>query len=401
METEKVKRVYEGVLQRHLAEDRQMIFISGPRQVGKTTLSGVFSTAAINWDDSDQRRLILAGEKATAEFAGIDQPTESLLVLALDEIHHYKGWKNFLKGLFDSYQSRMRILVTGSARLDVYKKGGDSLMGRYFPYRMHPLSVGELLHVDLKDEEIRAPSLIPEEQWSGLWSFGGFPEPFARRNRGFLGRWQRLRLEQLVRGDIRNSTKIVELDQVDSLARILLERSGEQVVFSSLAGDVRVSEVTVREWISTLNSFYLGFYVRPWSKHVANALKKTPKWYSRDWSYCDDEGKRAETFVACHLLKAVEFWTDCGLGEYNLYYIRDRQKNEVDFLVSRGREPWFLVEVKTGDTHLSPTLKRMQDAIGAKHAFQVVLNLPHEQIDCFTYNAPVVVPAKTFLSQLV
>ena len=123
METEKVKRVYEGVLRRHLAEYRQMVFISGPRQVGKTTLSGVFSTAAINWDDSDQRRLILAGEKATAEFAGIDQPTGRMPVLALDEIHHYKGWKNFLKGLFDSYQSRMRILVTGSARLDVYKKG--------------------------------------------------------------------------------------------------------------------------------------------------------------------------------------------------------------------------------------------------------------------------------------
>ena len=157
----------------------------------------------------------------------------------------------------------------------------------------------------------------------------------------------------------------------------------------------------MREWISTLNSFYLGFYVRPWSKHVANALKKTPKWYSRDWSYCDDEGRRAETFVACHLLKAVELWTDCGLGEYNLYYIRDRQKNEVDFLVSRGREPWFLVEVKASDTHLSPALKRMQDAIGVRHAFQVVLNLPYEQIDCFAYNAPIVVPAKTFLSQLV
>lgn len=396
-----IKRVYENVFSRHLKEDRQMIFISGPRQVGKTTLSEVFATTSVNWDNSDERRIILAGEKATAEFAGVNRPAAALPVLALDEIHHYRDWKNFLKGLFDAYQTKLRIMVTGSARLDVYKKGGDSLTGRYFPYRMHPLSVGELLHTDLAETEIHAPSPIADGQWSALWDFGGFPEPFVRGNGGFLGRWHRLRLEQLVRGDIRNATRISELDQMDALARILLERSGEQIVFSSLANDVRTSEVTVRNWISTLNSFYHGFCVRPWAKHIANALKKTPKWYARDWSYCEDEGKRAETFVACHLLKAVEFWTDCGLGEYGLYYIRDRQKNEVDFLVSRGRDPWFLVEVKRSDTRLSPALGKMQASTGAKHAFQVVLDLPYEQIDCFDYNEPVIVPARTFLSQLL
>ena len=395
-----IPRIYEAVLRRHLAEDRQMAFVSGPRQVGKTTVAKGVATATLNWDDDAHRRVILGNSENLARFAGASELSEGQKVLMLDELHHFPQWKNFLKGFFDTYGDRVRVVVTGSARLDGDKRGGDSLMGRYFPYRLHPLSAGELLHPTLAAEAIRPPAEPKKEDWDDLLRFGGFPEPFARKNPAFLRRWRRLRLEQLFRGDIRDSTRIVELGQVASLAEILTERSGDQIVYSSLAADVRTNEVTVRNWIATLNAFFLGFYVRPWSAHVANSIRKTPKWYARDWSGIEDEGKRNETFIACHLLKAVEFWTDTGLCDCELFYLRDRQKREVDFLVTKDRHPWFLVEAKTRDTTLSPALGFMQKAIGAPHAFQVVMELPYVDANPFERRDPVVVPARTLLSQL-
>jgi len=379
-----------------------MVFISGPRQVGNTTLCEGFQDIYLNWDKREQRSVILKGESAVMEFAGGDRPRAKMPVVTFDELHHFKSWKMFLKGFFDSYWKRVKILVTGSARLNVYKKGGDSLMGRYFPYRMHPLSVGELLHPVMQEEEIRHQSTdLDEDLWLRLRNMGGFPEPFLKGEAFFLRKWRRLRFEQLMRDDIRKDTCIRELDQLESMALILSERSGEQLVYATLGNEVQVNEVTVRNWVSVLNSFFFGFLVKPWSTHVENSIRKTPKWYLRDWSGIADEGKRNETLVACHLLKAVEYWTDLGFGEYDLYYIRDKQKNEVDFLVSKNKRPWFLVEVKTGDVKLSPALKRFQSGAGAKHAFQVVFDLPFEAIDCFSHTEPVVVPAKTFLSQLV
>ena len=396
-----IPRIYETILQRHLANDRQMAFVSGPRQVGKTTLARSVATAYLNWDDDTHRRHILAGAEALARFAGEDRLLPERKVLVLDELHHFPQWKNYLKGFFDTHGERIHVVVTGSARLDVCKNGGDSLMGRYFPYRIHPVSVGEWLHpVPPENRELHPPSAPRGPDWEALFRFGGFPEPLARKDPAFLRRWNRLRMEQLVRGDIRDSTRILELDQVASLAQILCERSGDQVVYSSLAADVRSNEVSVRQWISTLNAFFLGFYVRPWSAHVANSIRKTPKWYARDWSCIEDEGKRSETFVACHLLKAVEFWTDTGLGDYGLFYIRDKLKREVDFLVTKDRRPWFLVEVKSSDTSLSPALARMQKALGAPHAFQVVMDLPYADADPFSRPDPVIVPARTLLSQL-
>ena len=163
---------------------------------------------------------------------------------------------------------------------------------------------------------------------------------------------------------------------------------------------MQVDEVTIRKWLSTLTAFFFGFLVKPWHKQVANAIRKTPKWYLRDWSAIKDVGQRNETMVACHLLKAVELWTDMGMGEYDLFYIRDKQRREADFLVTRDGAPWFLVEVKTSDTQLSPALGIMQTATGAPHAFQVVVDLPFQSVDCLQYTRPVVVPASTFLSQL-
>ena len=192
-----------------------------------------------------------------------------------------------------------------------------------------------------------------------------------------------------------------ELDQLAALARILSLRSGEQLVYKNLGNEVGVDEKTAKKWIKTLKGLYFGFEVRPWFHNVENSIRKTPKWFVRDWALIEDAGKRAETFVACHLLKAVEFWTDLGYGDFSLNYVRNKRKQEVDFLVARDNRPWFLVEVKSGDEHLSATLDAFQRQTGAWHAFQVVLDADYIDRSCFDYTAPTVVPAKTFLSQLV
>ena len=395
-----IMRLYSDVIRRHLENDRQMVFVSGPRQVGKTTVCAGFQSHYLNWDKGSDRDLILKGEDAVADAIGINQAKAKLPILTIDEMHHFKKWKQFLKGFFDTYGKKSRIIITGSARLNVYKRGGDSLMGRYFPYRMHPLSVGELLHPIVIDSETHPPAKLAETNWKNLVEFGGFPEPFSRSDRMFLRKWRQLRFEQLMREDIRKDTSIRELGQIESMARILSERSGEQLVYASLGKEVQVSEITARNWVSTLCSFYFGFLVKPWSTHIENAIRKTPKWFLRDWSGIADVGKRNETIIACHLLKAVEYWTNLGFGACDLYYIRDKQKKEADFLVSKDGKPWFLVESKTSDTKLSPSLAAYQKATGAKHAFQVVFNLPFENVDCFQYTDPTVVPALTFLSQL-
>ncbi len=395
-----IPRLYDDIVRRHLARDRQMLFLSGPRQVGKTTLCEGVSSLYLNWDNAAHRATILRGEESIAAFAGLDRARAEPPVLVLDELHHFDGWKRLLKGFFDVYGKRVRVLVTGSARLDVYKKGGDSLMGRYFPYRMHPLSVGELLHPVPPTEESVLSAPIADAEWDALLRFGGFPEPFARRSRAFSVRWHRLRREQLVRADIRNETGIRDLDLLDALATVLAHRSGEQLVYAPLGKELQLNEVTVRQWVSVLSNFFYGFLVKPWFRNVENALRKTPKWYLRDWSEVADEGKRVETLVACHLLKAVEAWTDLGLGDYELFYIRTKQKEEVDFLVARDGAPWFLAEAKKGDAARSGVLAAMRRATGASFALQLVADLPHEPVDCFEPGFVGSVPLRTFLSQL-
>ncbi len=379
-----------------------MVFLSGPRQVGKTTLGEALASDYLSWDDDDVRRALMAGQKAVVDTFGLAKLTEKDRVVVFDEIHKYSRWKQFLKGFYDAYAKGMKIIATGSARMDVYKKGGDSMMGRYFPYRMHPLSVAELLDVTIPGEAlVRAPQRLSDDEWGALWTFGGFPDPFVRRDLRFSRRWNALRFEQLTRVDIRDLTQIVELDQLSALAEILSRRSSEQLVYKSLATEVGVDEKTVKKWVKALKSLYFGFEIRPWFKNVENSIRKTPKWFMRDWSQVTEEGKRVETFVACHLLKAVEGWTDLGYGEFSLNYLRNKQKREVDFLVVRDGKPWFLVEAKKHDETLSANLALYQRQTGARHAFQVVFDATYVNRSCFDVEVPAVVPARTFLSQLL
>lgn len=390
------------MLEDHAARHRQMAFLSGPRQVGKTTLAERLTGGRlINWDDADERRLLLDSPGEVARHFGLERLQAAPPWVGFDELHKFGRWKAFLKGFFDTHGTKARVLVTGSSRLEVFQRGGDSLMGRYLPYRMHPFSVGELARTELPEAPIRRPVPIPEPDYTALLEHGGYPEPFVRRDRRFTLRWGDLRLQQLLREDIRDLTRVQELGQIEVLAHLLMERSATQLVYSNLAAEVQVSVDTMRRWIETLRALHFGFLVRPWFKNVAKALRKEPRWFLLDWARIEDAGSRAETLVACHLQKAVDAWNDLGLGRFELRYLRDKEQREVDFLVVKDRQPWFLVEAKHGSERLSPALAYFQGQTRAPHAFQLAFELDYVDADCFGEREPVVVPARTLLSQLV
>lgn len=397
-------RIYDSLLAEHLANNRQMAFVTGPRQVGKTTTCRDHADAYVDWDNIDDREQILAGPAKLAERLELNRLSKTIPVALFDELHKYPRWKQFLKGFFDTFADRVRIIITGSSRLDVYRRGGDSLMGRYFLYRMHPFSVAETMTQDLPDTKriIRPPRKIKTADFEALWVHGGYPEPFLKRDMRFSRRWQSLRLEQLVREDIRDLTQIQQLDQLELLVKLLASRSAHQLVYANLARDIRVSIDTVRRWIDVLRNLHLGFLVRPWFRNVSRSLRKEPKWFLRDWASIENTGDKAETFVACHLLKAVDGWNDMGLGKFELGYLRDKEKREVGFLVARDGKPWFLAEVKHHEESMSAALRYYQDHLEAPFAFQILINAEYVDGDCFARpGGPVVVPARTFLSQLL
>lgn len=396
-----IARALSAVLREHFAEHRQMALLAGPRQVGKTTLCRTLEPEAryLDWDDTDDRRLILQGPRAVAAAIGLDKLAARRPLVVFDEIHKHRRWKTFLKGFFDGFADRARIAVTGSARLDVYRRGGDSLMGRYFLYHLHPLSVGELLRPEAPSAELAKPEPLPASRYRQLLERGGFPEPFLKDAR-FGARWREHRRQQLVREDVRDLARVTELGQLEVLETLLQSRSGSSLSYTELAQSVNVSVDTARRWVDLLTSLHHGFLVRPWFKNVAKSLRKEPKWYLADWSGLEDRGQRAETFVACHLLKAAQTWQDLGFGRYELRYLRDKDKREVDFCMVRNGKPWFLVEVKATDDSLSPALAHFQSQTGARHAFQAVVEAPAVEADPFTRATPTVVPAATLLATL-
>lgn len=403
-----MERIYEAVIKEHFKQNRQMLFLVGPRQVGKTTTSLIVSKQEkqhfyFNWDIQSDRILITKGADALAETIGLNTFSQDRPMVVFDELHKYRKWKNFIKGFFDKYGEKTKIIITGSARLDIYQAGGDSLMGRYFPYHLHPFSVREILHPELLETEI-APSSqrIPDKEFDALFHFGGFPEPFLKRKDSFYIRWKKLRRQQLFSEDLRDLTKIHEMGQMEVLAELLPAQAGQLTSYTSLANKVNVSIDTIRRWIQTLKAFYFCFCIQPWTKNITRTLLKEPKIYLWDWSLVEDPGARVENFIASHLYKAIQFWTDRGLGEYQLCFLRDKEKREVDFLVVKNKKPWFLVEAKSSENGgISKSLFYYQSLTKAEHAFQVVFDMKYQPGNCFSSKEPLIVSAKTFLSQLV
>jgi predicted AAA+ superfamily ATPase len=402
-----MKRIYDNVVFDHIVNYNKMIFLAGPRQVGKTTIAKKAKSLAdeviyLNWDNYNDQQLILSGPNAIAEQFNLQQLRDISTLIIFDEIHKYERWKNFLKGFFDSYCDATKIIVTGSAKLDIYRTSGDSMMGRYFPYRVHPLSVAECIRTALPTTEIQSPKKINDHDFQTLLDFGGFPEVFIARNKRFYNRWQNLWQQHLFREDLRDLRRVLEMAQIEKLANLLKYQTGQLVNYSNLANKVNVSSHTIENWLAILSAFYYCYMIKPWTKNISRSLIKQPKIYLWDWSKIEDIGAKIENFVASHLLKAVHFWTDSGFGNYDLFFLRDKDKREVDFLVTKDEKPWFLVEVKNShNVPLSKNLEVFQKQTGAEYAFQVTLNMDYVNKDCFLHKQPIIVPAQTFLSQLI
>lgn len=384
-----MKRIYSNLLEDHLAKNRQMILLSGPRQVGKTTLArAVLPEAAyLNFDITGDAMKIMGGVEKIAEVLALDVPAKRARSVIFDELHKYANWKHFLKGFFDRYEKDLKIVATGSARMDVYRRGGDSLMGRSFSYRVHPLSIGELASAECDLEAMfQKPKDVSRVEIARLMQFGGFPEPFLDGSRRFYTRWQNSRLDKIFNEDLRDLSRVQDLRGVKMLAELLRARVSGEINHASLGRDLGVSIDTVKNWIGLLESVYFCYSVRPYFRNVANSIRKKPKIYLWDWSLIADKGARNENFVASHLLKSVDWWTDSGLGRFELCYIRDKQQHEVDFVVTKDGEPLMLVEVKSSlDEPLSPNLRAFAEKLKVKYAFQVAVEAEGTAINPLDY----------------
>lgn len=319
---------------------RKMVFIGGPRQVGKTTFALSFlmtppknetHPAYMNWDRADHRERILSGE----------MPSNEKIIL-LDEIHKYARWRGLVKGLYDTQKSKLSILVTGSARLDYYCKGGDSLQGRYHYYRLHPISLREL------DPAANTKTV------QQLLRFGGFPEPLFAGSEREHRRWQKEHQDRFLRDDLRDLEQVREVSLIELLVNHLPRCVGSPLSVRSLSGLLQVSHESAERWLTILERLYVCFRIAPYGSARIRAVKKERKLYLWDWSQAPEGGPRFENMVASQLLKYCHWHEDTQGRRMELRYLRDTDKREVDFVVLRDGAAEFTVECKTGERGVSP-----------------------------------------------
>ncbi|MBI2340813.1 MAG: ATP-binding protein [Deltaproteobacteria bacterium] len=373
-----MKRLQEETLLKDLEE--KMVFLSGPRQVGKTTLAkslgGRFpSHACYNYDEEADRRIMV---KKTWD--------RKVDLIVLDEIHKLKKWKTHLKGAYDTEGIPPRILVTGSARLDVFRRGGDSLAGRYFGHRLYPFSVREL-----------RGEASPREIVENLIRYGGFPEPFLSQSEMKTARWRKQHIERIVRIDVQDLEPVRDIQTLILLIDMLKERVGSPISYNSLSRDLQISPHTVKRWIQILESMYVVFSVTPYSKNISRSLLKEPKIYFYDTSsVTGDEGIKFENLVANCLRKHLHFLEDAEGKTTQLHYLRDKEKREADFLTAIDKKIEHLVEVKFSNANLSRPLLYFHRRLSAKSAIQLVMNTRQTQ----TVEGISILPAGEWLDTL-
>lgn len=340
-----------------VAEDlkSKMVFVGGPRQVGKTTFALTFlpeptekHPAYLNWDDVSVREGLMKGRL----------PGGQKLII-LDEIHKYARWRGLVKGFYDSNKSDKSFIITGSARLDYYRKGGDSLQGRYHYYRLHPFSLGEI--------HPRAGM----DDFNLLLRFGGFPEPILRGEERFWRRWQKEQLQRIIYDDIRDLENIREISLLELLAAELPNRVGSPLSVKNLKELLEVAHESVERWIRVFERMYFCFRIPPYGVKGIRAVKKEQKLYLWDWSRVPGRGPRFENFIASHLLKYCHFMEDTEGYAMDLRYLRDVDKREADFVVLREGKPLFAVECKSGETNISPSLFYFRERTPIPRFYQV------------------------------
>jgi uncharacterized protein len=355
--------------------DRKMVLLSGPRQCGKTTIvRGITKEAGglyLNWDDPASRRLIQRK----------DFDLEPQL-WSFDELHKYRRWRNFLKGLYDTHHDEHRILVTGSARLELYGRGGDSLQGRYFGHHLHPLTASEIAGRDFTPlDEIPqlARDPVPVDVMETLLSLGGFPEPFLSGSSKEAARWRLGYGARLVREDVRDLESIRALDQMELLFDRLGAVVGGVLSINSLREDLELAFETVQNWLSVFERLDAVFRIPPYGPARIKSVKKEQKLYFWDWMRADSEAAQFENLIAMHLLRLVHWAQDVEGQKFDLRYFRTRTGHEVDFVILRNRQPWLAAEVKMSDQELHPGLRYLLERVAVPYAFQIFLGPGRER----------------------
>ena len=357
-----------------LAREKNMVFLAGPRQVGKTTLVKALArrfanSLYFNWDIPSDKVML---RRNPYFFEQVPRTDSSRPLIVLDEIHKYKDWKNYLKGIYDRFHDEYLFLVSGSGRLDIYQRGGDSLAGRYLLFHLWPLTLAELaqcrfdvegfLQDPLRINEARNPAA--EAIWRDLVRFSGFPEPYVAKRATTWRRWSDGYGSQLIREDIRDLAGLKAVQDMEALYSLLPYRVGSPLSLNSLAEDLKVSYNTVKAWVAVLERFFLVFRLSPWSKSISRAIHKERKLYLFNVPLVPEDPARFENAVALELFRAVSGLNELGHGPFSLHYVRNKEKQEVDFLlVSRGR-PFLLVETKLSEDRPAGPLRKFQDALG-------------------------------------
>ncbi len=339
--------------------DSRIVLLSGPRQVGKTTLSRqiIEKFEYFNHDLADHR--IAIKERSW------DRQTDLVI---LDELHKMRNWKSWLKGVYDVEGPRPRLLVTGSARLDIARKVGDSLAGRFFSHRLHPL--------DLKELHDHAP---PVESFQTLMRVGGFPEPFLNGNDLFYNRWRRSHIDIILRQDLIDLEIVGNIQAIETLVELLKARVGSSVSMSSLARDLECDSKTIKRWITLLENLYVIFKVTPYHRNIARSLLKEPKLYFYDIGLVPNRASRLENLVACALKKELDRLDDESGKKTRLCYLRTKDKREIDFAVVMDGQVSTLIEVKTSDDTPTKDFEHFSKFLPDTRKIQLVSNLDREK----------------------
>jgi hypothetical protein len=394
---------------KELSRDKAMIFLAGPRQSGKTTLAEIIAASFANslywnWDITSNRAQFL---QEPGFFSHLVRKDSSIPLIIFDEIHKYKDWKNYLKGAYDEFKDEFKFLISGSGRLDIYQKGGDSLAGRYFLFHLFPFAIAELSGMNRPfDEFLRDPLYITmknsgelKDIWQQLSTMSGFPEPYLSGRETTYRRWSNTYTRQLVREDIRDLTDIKSVQDIETLYTLLPSKIGSPLSANSLAETIKVSYNTVRSWLDILERFYLAFSIPTWTDRVARSIQKERKYYLFDYPRIKNPAARFENMVACELLRAVTIWNDVGLGAFSLHFIKDKEKREVDFLLADSGTPFLLIEAKLSDAQPAKPLLAFQNRLGvpavqlidAGDGYRVINNGAHKIL---------IAPARQWLAQL-
>jgi uncharacterized protein len=367
-------------LQPFISEDlkRKMVFVAGPRQCGKTTLAKAILSQQqgryYNWGDDDDRRSILKKNW-----------DDDQQLLVFDELHKFARWKNWIKGVFDTQGEHHQILVTGSARLHVYRRGGDSLLGRYHHWRLHPFTIDE-----------RPMDMPLGAAFDRLLAVGGFPEPFLSGNLRAAKRWRRDREDRVLRDDLRELENVQKISPISLLVSSLKERVGSLIVANNLAGDLQVSPTSVKHWLTLLENMYLLFVVPPYTNGVPRAIQKPPKVYFFDNAdVIGSDAVKFKNLVATHLLKWIHFLEDSDGDRYALHHLRDKEGHEVDFVITKNRKLLALIDVHLTAAEPSPSLRYFATRMKPTLSLQIVAtakkrsrkdNIETRGIDAFESN---------------